>query len=602
LEEASERYRQLYAARPGDVALALEWARAWAWPAEYDRAERVLLAALRDAPGSPPLTAELARIYYYSDRLAAAGALLDALSDEELRAVDALSLRDDVRDASAVPDPDEEEAEAPVTPPTLLERAIAAREDDDFEVARTLLEQGLAERPDDVDTWLAYANLLQYEIGDFEGAQRALREVERLGASDAELQFRMALLEAWTGRSPEADDRLAALRAILDGYSTSESEVGSATRPVVSMADVHALAGDLRRWEGDRLEARRRYDIALASDPENARARDGLEAIRFEVARLIDEIEGPRMGSHAYGLGDTDDFERLDLAGEWIGVRDAWVWSGAVGTRWVGGRDLAAGPATRQGPFVSMTPARWWRSGTIRTSVHVGAERVRPGSTDPSLGAGIRYRTLAGTTVDVEYRHEPAYALATTLESLDAALAMDRLSTSLQTTFGERWSLAVATDLARLDPVDLPAEEATSRLQASVTLSKEMTPRWSLGVSSLGAGYSRAAPTPGGARLFWDPATVVAAGPLARLRANPSPRWETSIQVSPGLALIDERGPGGFESVPQLSADARAEYTGRRFRSAIDVFFSQARLEGYRVYGIRVSLSSASWLSRSPVP
>ena len=51
---------------------------------------------------------------------------------------------------------------------------------------------------------------------------------------------------------------------------------------------------------------------------------------------------------------------------------------------------------------------------------------------------------------------------------------------------------------------------------------------------------------------------------------------------------------GGF------SADARLEHRGERLRTAIDFFYAQARVEGYRTYGVRLSIGADSWLSRDP--
>jgi hypothetical protein len=92
---------------------------------------------------------------------------------------------------------------------------------------------------------------------------------------------------------------------------------------------------------------------------------------------------------------------------------------------------------------------------------------------------------------------------------------------------------------------------------------------------------------------------VVATGPMAALASRLSDEWDASLRASPGLALIDERTPAGFETVPQLSLDARLEYSGPRWHGAVDLFYAQARLEGYRSYGARVTLGTASWLSRA---
>ncbi len=112
--------------------------------------------------------------------------------------------------------------------------------------------------------------------------------------------------------------------------------------------------------------------------------------------------------------------------------------------------------------------------------------------------------------------------------------------------------------------------------------------------------YTRAAPAPGGLRLFWDPRAALSTGPSLSARAPLSPGWAGSLRLGPGVSLVDERGGGGLEAVPSLSADAGLVYEGSRTRTAIDVFYAQSRLEGYRTYGLRLSLSTNSLLSGGP--
>jgi thioredoxin-like negative regulator of GroEL len=81
---ASVEYGILSAATPDDEDLTLEWARALAWAESYGEAAGVLEGALERAPDSVPLRIELARFYYYDDRLTEARSLLASLGPDVL--------------------------------------------------------------------------------------------------------------------------------------------------------------------------------------------------------------------------------------------------------------------------------------------------------------------------------------------------------------------------------------------------------------------------------------------------------------------------------------------------------------------------------------
>jgi len=597
IDDASAQYTRLVAAAPGDTALVLEWAKALSWLKRYEHAERVLQSALTSAPRSVVLRAELARVYYYTDRLRDAESILVALTATELATANAVELLRDVRTALIVP-----EAPPPYEPPplTLLERAVAAREADDFDAARTLFTAALREKPDDPAIWLAYANFLEYELNDFEGARAALLEVQRRGPADRDVQFRLAVLEAWTNRRREAMARLESLLVVVDtaGVRPVPPRADSAA---VSAASVLAVMGDLHRWDGDRFGARDLYRRALASDSSNSRALDGFNEIRVEVRRVIDAVEGPRSGAYVLGLGDSDDFSRFDVTGEWIGARDNRVWGVVAGHRRLSGRNLERELDDRAGQFIELNPALWWRLGTLRASAHLGVQTVGVGDADVSYGAGFRWRAVDGATFNAEFRHEPAYQFAPTLQTLMAEVQVDRFVMSYDRALGRRWYGAVQADIARLDPTGLPATTPTTRVQAVVTASRVLTDRWSVGLTSQAAAYSDPAPVVDSVRLFWDPYKVVTGGPFARMQGKLGDGWDGSVRVNPGIALIDERSPTGvrtrLQRVPQLAAEAGLEYQGRRFRAAIDLFYAQARVDGYQTLGARVSLSGSSWLS-----
>ncbi len=299
--DASEHYSDLLSSAPENEALWLEWAQALAWVRDYAAAEDVLLDALEVHPESVPLRVELARVYYYTNRLEDADAILADLTETQLVSAGAVALRDDVRWA-LTPPPEPEVVPPP--PPSTLDQAIAARELGELDRAEELFRVALEENPEDAASWEAWANFLQYEREDFDGALEALKNVERItGGRDSRLQFRMAQLEIWTDRTDDARVRLEALLVLLDEEAAApaavavDEEAADAINepPPVTKADVYALLGDLERWNGDRLAAVGQYERALAEEPEHPGATDGLATLRAEVDRMMIET-GPWRG------------------------------------------------------------------------------------------------------------------------------------------------------------------------------------------------------------------------------------------------------------------------------------------------------------------
>jgi predicted Zn-dependent protease len=588
VDEASVEYARLGAARPDDEALALEWAQAHAWIEEYEEAAAILTAALARRPGSVPLGVELARVYYAMGRLRDAVVLLIDLDPGEVTAAGGGELRASVLAAYFPMVP--EVASAPGQP-TPLERALAARFAGDHQRARTLLEAALAARPGDRELWLAYADLLEYELADFEEALRALLEADRLGAPDPALELRLAQLEVWTGRNAEAMERLDALLASLDAGA-----IGSAA---VSRADVLALRGDLERWQGDRIRAARSYRLALAADPRSQRALDGLAALEAEVAQQLLELEAPGLSGLAYSLADSDDFLRFDAGGEWSDVAGVgWVWGGAAGQRWLGGFDLDGVDASRSGVFAGLEVARWWRWGTLRSGVDVGAERLRS-SWDVLLGASLRHRGVGGRYTELRFDHGPAHSLASTLQSLLAEVVHERLSVTHTRTLGTRWSVSAVLEGARLRTLSgsTSGSDATDRLQLALAAGRAVNRSLTVGLATRALAFTEAAPLtgtgPAARALFWDPSGAFSAGPYASVAHEISTSWRLSGRLNPGLALIDERRPvgAGYDLVPHISAEAGVRHEGR-LSTALELFYYQGQFDGYRSYGARVTVGA----------
>jgi tetratricopeptide (TPR) repeat protein len=538
---------------------------------------------------------ELARIHYYTGRLEEAERILGELTAAELVSADAVTLLADVRRALAPPaDPALEDPE-PVAPPTLLELAIGAREDDDFERADSLFRAALDERPEDPDAWQAYADFLQYEMQDLAGALEALEAVERLTlGADPALQHRMALLEIWTDRLDAARARLEALLALLDARAARAGPVADTTAAapaVVTKADVLALLGDLDRWSGARLGAVGRYEAALEEEPEHPSAREGLDLLRAEVDRLILETERPRLGAIASTLADTDDFVRVDLGGEWAGVRGDWVWSARAGNRWLEGVDLGGGLTDGQGLFTELEGGRWWRWGTVRTGAHLGVQTLRTDRTDPSLGASARLLGPSGRRTELRVDHEPAYGVTNTLQAVLADVRQDEVTVSHAQPLGERWSAAATAQAASLDHHGLDADR-NLRLSGGASVGRGVASGLVVGVAARALRYMDAAPDATGVALYWDPELSLSVGPYAQYSRALGTWWEMSARLNPGVGWIEERGGAlGAQTVPDLSATLGLAREGARYRSALELFYGQGRFSGYRSFGASLSFS-----------
>lgn len=587
---ASSHYALLQGTAVDGTPVALEWGQALAWQELYGDAVEVLRNALGKDPRSASLRVELARTLYAAGGLDEAAALLEEVPADSLIGLDAVRLRDDVRAALVTPEP-------PFEPePTLLESAMRARVAGDRAAADSLFRRAVSDAPEDAEAWARYADFLQYDEVDPAGAYRALLEVERLQASDRSLQFRLAQLEIWTNRTPSAETRLAGLAAAMapgDSFPVDprDPERGSVTRP-----DVLGLLGDVRRWQGRRLDAATTYRLAEEEDPGHAGAAEGLATLDAEVAAEIERFEAPRAGGAGSALFDSDDFRRVDAGAEWIGVRGLWSWSARGGNRWFEGYDELGGRASDAGPFAELSGARWWRLGTVRTGVTLGVESVRPGREDLTLGGSLRVLRSGGAIIEAEVERGPGHEMASTLQSIFLEAVHDHLRVAVQAPVAEAWTVWTEFQLGRFDPGAVIGVDPVERVQGAFALGRRTSTALTLGLAGRALGYSGSVPDVGGRPLLWDPELVFSAGPYAQWTSRIGAAWEFDGRLAPGVALIDEGDAAGRQTVPHFSAEGGVRYRGRRFWTALDLFYFQGKFDGYRSWGARLSLSVRDWL------
>ncbi|MEJ2541158.1 MAG: tetratricopeptide repeat protein [Gemmatimonadota bacterium] len=579
--EADAHYRTLWV-RSQDPTVALEWSRSWSWAGRYQEAMDVLRGVLVQFPGDAELEVELARLLYYSGELVEAASILAALDRTTLERTDGLGLRADVAAALAVP-------ADPVLEPSTLFEALRARDEGRADDAEALFREALAAAPEDPEVWQAWADFLEYDRQDYDGARDALLRVRVLEGPAAGRELRIARLEIWSGDAEGGESRL--IRLLEAGSGGSRPEEGDAD---TTRADALTLLGDLRRWDGDRVAAHRRYREALDARANHSDARDGLKALRLEVARVIRQEEGGGgLSTLVSGLGDTDDFRRFDLRGEGGGVTGSWAWRGGLGYRWLGGIDLSGGDGRLQGAWGDVEVARWWRLGTLRTALRVGADDVA--GIEAVLGAEVRLVRPGGSSWALELDRGPGYLLLGTLQSGLAGYRYDRVTVRSRQTLAPGWSLNGDAQLARLSS-DRSELEPSFRFSVSAGVARNIAPGVSWGAELRALLFTEAAAFSGGRPLFWDPERVVSGGPFLAVRHTLSPTWSLQGRAGAGAAFMNEARIEEPTWAPQLNLELGLEHAGRRVRGRGELFYLQGQFQGYRSWGVRFRLGPGTRL------
>lgn len=604
LNEAGAQYAILMRQSPDDPGLALEWGKALAWGKRYDQAAGFLEEALERFPASGEIRLQLARVYYWSNELDAADRVLAGMEGPVAESSEFVALREGVTTALTPPEEPEDSL-----PPTVLDLAAEAMAEEDYREAAELYARAVADAPEEVDIRTTYANILQYQLDDMEGAREELLVVEELAEPDLTLRFRLAQVDLWTGRTELAEARLTGIleelqaetagAQVADSASVVAQGADSAAAAPPGVDEIQAMLGDIQRWRGDRVQAAQLYEEALEADSTNQRAESGLEEVEAETREVIHDAEEPGVGINAYGIFDSDEFSRVDLGASGVRFAGDWVWRVRAGQRWLEGSDLFGSLEDQQGQFLDLESARWWRQGTIRSGIRLGMEQIRPGENEVTLGASLHFGNLGGFRTDFTYEHGPAYPLLLTLQSLESGVVQDRISAVLSRAFGPRWSIFVAADATRIhtDETLGTSDPNTLRLEGSLSVGRAMSDALTLGLTGRALTFTRAAPTPNDIRLFWDPRGMVAGGAYARLEKPLNDNWRWNLRVSPGLAFIDERRGVGSSLVPHFSSEGGLSHLGDRFRTELNLFYYQGRFDGYRAYGMRVSITARDWLS-----
>lgn len=578
-DAAAELYGELSRERPDEQVLRLEHARALARAERWDEAERAYVDVLAAAPERHDLRLELAEVLWTADRPDDAERVAASVPQGAPERTAAVELRERIAilDEPVDDAPDPEEIDR-------LDRALAAIEEQDVERVLALYRDDRAEREDAPDRLLAWADIFQYRLEDMARARTLLEERAELVDPTPALRLRLAHLYTWSGREEEAVAELELALAEDAARTESAAETEDATR-----AEVWALLGDVRRWWDERPLSADAYDRALVIDDDQPRAIVGRQALAEATARAITDEEGPGIGPTLDFFRDSEGFRRMDLTAHAALVRDRRdVVRVRSGFRRLEGSGIDGAPGLEDGLFAEVELARWWREGTVRASVTVGAERMDPSSgVRPVVGADVRADGFEGWDLTGSYRREQAYAVVTTFESLDLVIHADRLRVAVERALGSGWSLAAGTEAGSLRG----GGETTWRGGADLGLHHRLAPVLRVGATSHLLGYSGAAPVPLDRPAFWDPELFWATELPIELQTDRTRGWNAHARVSPGVGLVRSRDAEETSWIPQVGGEVGARYRGDRASFDANLFHTRGREGDYDALGFSVHLS-----------
>ncbi len=353
-DRAIALYEGLLRDRPDERALQREFTRTLVWAERYPQAIESLNRYLARYPDDDEARLDLARALYWAGRPGDARDVLAGIPPTSPVAAEVRALDTELA-AVLTPPP---APEPPVL--TTVERARVAAAAGELTAAATLYEAALEEAPGDRDLWREWIDFVQFRLEDEAGARDALLLYSERFELTSDEMMRLAELHAWTGQEAEAIAILEAMLVDEPGHS-----------------DAWVLLGDLRRWNDDPTGASSAYRSALAADPTDPGARNGLEELRLRREALVAQREPAGVGPDMELFSDSDDFLRLDIAGDadFVWGVDALTLRG--GYRRLEGHDVSGQMATDEGGFGRVTFAHWWREASIRTAFELGAEHLK---------------------------------------------------------------------------------------------------------------------------------------------------------------------------------------------------------------------------------
>ncbi len=554
-------YRELVSVDPSDTELHHELAQALVWAGKYREATYAYRALMTQSPGEQQYRLELARVLSWAGYAVDAVKLLRSFPSDAPQASEATELRAHLDSLLTAALPAGEK---------LIEQARRAVWVQDFERASVLYRRAISRDPSDPGLWLEWADVQQLHLQDLAAARDALIQVGRLRNLTTAERFRLAQLYSWTDREQSAESIVLAL--LYDDPDYTEAWV---------------LLGDLYSWQGRRIAAAKAYRQALARAPTNEEAQLGLASVRQQTADAIREREKPRAGPELLLFHDSDGFLRFDAVAS---ASYAWSNASAVvrsGYRRIEGAALDGSPAAERGPFLEAEIARWWRMGTVRTSVATGFENFDGSGTEPTFEVRAEMPDVDGTALTAFYRHGRAFPQTVTLESVLGGLLTDQLEASFFRRLDASWDLSGATSVAALHGTD----ENNVRLHLAFTARRALTPLLNAAFTSQVLTFGKAAPVLQGRRLYWDPSLFWSNGLQFGVSSVTDRPLQLSVRITPGMALMKERANGTLDLVPQLGTEGGVGYETDRISFQADAMYLLGREGDYSSLGAKIQLA-----------
>jgi Flp pilus assembly protein TadD len=556
--QAIALFREIVTDDPEDAEARLELARTLLWDEQYGEAIALYRELARANHRSLPVRLELAQALYWNGQPEEAFGLLSGYPshDSGWSTVDSLL-------AEIVPQ---------VAPQghTFAEQIQKAIDEGDLSLASELYARMLLRTPVDSDRWNDWVDFLQYQLEDLEEARAALMARDAAVGLDSDQRFRLAQLHAWTTHEEMA-----------------KAELQNLLHVDPDRAEAWALLGNLYQWEGDRLRAWDAYNRALAISADNEEAMAGLLEIRSLVDEVVAERDYTGVDPQVNYFRDSDDYQRLDL-----GVQAAKRWYTTVlvlraGYRHLEGPEAGAASGAERGPFAELEVVRWWRLGTVRTSVTAGVQQLEAFGNEPSFNAQIEVPNANGTALQASYTHGPAYPHTATLGSVLGGIRSDDIQVSAYRGLGERWSIAGAATVVSLRGGGVD----NLRMSGAATATRQVSDVFRAGVTSRILTHTEAAPSLNSRRLYWDPSSFWTNSLLLELRTPEGDTWFVFGRLTPGFALARERDTPGNQLVPQFGTEAGAGYQTGRLKLETDVGYYRGRAGDYNSLAANLRLS-----------
>ncbi len=556
--QAIALFREVAADHPDDLELCLELARTLLWDEQYGDAIALYRELAGESPRSLHIRLELAQALYWDGQPEESFGLLSGYPshDSGWSTVDSLL-------AEIVP----QVAPRERTHAELIQKAI---DDGDLSLADELYSRLLLRTPSESDRWDEWVDFLQYQLENLEAARAALMSREAAVGLNLDQRFRLAQLHVWTTHEEMAKAELQDLLSLHP-----------------ERADAWVLLGDLLRWEGNRLLASDAYNRALALSADNEDALTGLREIRAQVDLAIAERDYTGVDPQVAYFRDSDDYRRLD-----IGVRAAKRWYitsfvlGA-GYRYLDGPEAGAASGGENGPYAEVEVVRWWRLGTVRTSLTAGVQQLEAFGNEPAFNAQVEIPDANGTALLASYTHGPAYPHTATLASVLSGVRSDDIQVSVYQGLGERWSIAGAATAVSLRGGGVN----NWRLSGAATASGRLSNIFTAGVTSRILTHTEAAPTFNTRRIYWDPSAFWTNSLLLELRTPEGDTWFVFGRLTPGVALACEREIAGTQLVPQFGTEAGAGYEAGRISVETDLGYYRGRAGDYNSFAASLRLS-----------